>query len=147
KLKAGVPVTATISVRNDGPAVEDVFADPRLRKQTEDVALLAASQPSDLDLPGAISGWIMPTPTTDGLGVAEATAPIELEMGFGILGEGDPDIRGVSSGNQAVAPYSAAEAPPGQWFLAPSLKGPFAAPTTGKVNTGMLVRTQSFDRN
>jgi hypothetical protein len=146
KLKAGVPVTATITVRNDGPAIEDVFADPRLR-QSEDVPLLAASQPGDLDLPGAASAWIMPTQTTDVLGVAEATAPIELEMAHSTIGEGDPDIRGFSSGNQSVAPYSAAEVPPGFWFLAPALRGPFDAPTTGKVNTGMLVRTQSFDTN
>jgi hypothetical protein len=146
KLKAGVPVTATISVRNDSPAIEDVFADPRL-KQSEDVALLAASQPGDLDLPGAASAWVMPTQTTEVLGVAEATAPIELEMAQGTIGEGDPDIRGISSGNQSVAPYSAGEVPPGFWFLAPALKGPFDAPTTGKVNTGMLVHTRSFDTN
>ena len=144
-LRAGRPVTATLSLRNRGPAVEDVFVDPRLRR-TDDLPLFPITPAAGLDLPGAFSAFVVPTQTSDVLGVAEASAPVVLEMGFG-SNEGDPDIGGVSSGTTAAALYSAPEVSPGVWFLAPSLRGPFSAPATGKADTGMLARTQAFDTN
>jgi len=81
------------------------------------------------------------------LGVAQGSRPIVLEMGYGELGEGDPDLIGQSQGNNAAAFFSAPELNNGPWFLAPALRGPFDAATTGTAQTGMLVHTTAFDRN
>ena len=68
-------------------------------------------------------------------------------MGFGVLGEGDPDLLGTSQGNNAAAFYGANEVANGPWFEAPSMRGPFDTAQSGTVTTGMLVSTQGFDRN
>jgi subtilase family protein/peptidase inhibitor I9 len=146
KLKAGQPVTATISVRNPGPAIEDVFVDPRLGG-TSDLALLPFSDANDQPLPGAFAFFVPPTQTSDVVGAANASAPIELELGFGVIGEGDPDIRGLSSGNSAAALYSAPEVSAGPWFVQPALRGPFSGPASGTADMGMLARTATFDSN
>jgi hypothetical protein len=62
-----------------------------------------------------------------------------------VFGEGDPDLLGQSSGNSAAAAYSAREVANGPWFLAPAMRGPFDAATTGTANTGMLAHTRAFD--
>jgi hypothetical protein len=148
KLAAGQPVTATLTVRNDGPGTEDVFADPRLREESL-LPVLPISQAADLPLPipGDVPAptFIVPTQTDTVLGGADATAPILLEMGFGVFGEGDPDLLGQSSGNRAAAAYSAREVANGPWFLAPALRGPFDAPAHGTANVGMLGHTKAFD--
>ena len=150
KLAAGTPVTATLTVRNDGPGTEDVFADPRLGDASL-LPVLPISQATALPLP--IPGnlppptFVVPTQTDTVLGGAEATAPILLEMGFGVFGEGDPDLLGQSSGNQAAAAYSARDVANGPWFLAPALRGPFDAPSHGTANVGMLARTKAFDHD
>jgi hypothetical protein len=141
-------VTATLTVRNDGPGTEDVFADPRLREESL-LPVLPISQAADLPLPipGDVPAptFIVPTQTDTVLGGADATAPILLEMGFGVFGEGDPDLLGQSSGNRAAAAYSAREVANGPWFLAPALRGPFDAPAHGTANVGMLGHTKAFD--
>jgi hypothetical protein len=148
KLAAGRPVTAQLTVRNDGPGTEDVFADPRLNDQSL-LPVLPISQATNLPLPipGDVPAptFIVPTQTDTVLGGAEASAPILLEMGFGVFGEGDPDLLGQSAGNRAAAAYSAREVANGPWFLAPALRGPFDAPATGTANLGMLAHTRSFD--
>jgi hypothetical protein len=148
KLAAGRPVTAQLTVRNDGPGTEDVFADPRLNDQSL-LPVLPISQATNLPLPipGDVPAptFIVPTQTDTVLGGAEASAPILLEMGFGVFGEGDPDLLGQSAGNRAAAAYSAREVANGPRFLAPALRGPFDAPATGTANLGMLAHTRSFD--
>jgi hypothetical protein len=89
----------------------------------------------------------VPTHSDAVLGVAQATAPIVLEMGFGVFTEGDPDLIGLSQGNNAAAAFAAPELNAGPWFLAPSLRGPFDAAASGSAQTGMLVHTTAFDRN
>jgi hypothetical protein len=49
-VRAGTPVTATISVHNNGPGTEDVFADPRT-KGSETDALASLDQATGLPLP------------------------------------------------------------------------------------------------
>jgi hypothetical protein len=109
-------------------------------------AHLAGHEPAAAD-PGRRPGADVhrPTQTDTVLGGAEASAPILLEMGFGVFGEGDPDLLGQSAGNRAAAAYSAREVANGPWFLAPALRGPFDAPATGTANLGMLAHTRSFD--
>jgi hypothetical protein len=146
KVRAGQPITATISVRNTGPGTMDVFADPRLDASETD-PLLTISDSTTVTMPGTESPtWLVPTQSDAVLGVAQGSRPIVLEMGFGGLGEGDPDLIGQSRGNDAAAFYSAPELANGPWFLAPSMRGPFDAPATGTADTGMLVHTTAFDR-
>jgi hypothetical protein len=147
-LAAGKPVTATLTVRNDGPGTEDVFADPRLNSRSL-LPVLPISQATNLPLPipGDLPApqFVVPTQTDRVVGAAEATAPILLEMGYDVFGEGDPDLLGQSSGNRAAVSYSAAEVANGPWFLAPALRGPFNAATSGKANVGMASHTKAFD--
>jgi Subtilase family len=148
KLVAGTPVTATLTVHNDGPGTEDVFADPRLNEQSL-LPVLPISQATNLPLPipGDVPAptFIVPTQTDRVLSAAEATAPILLEMGFGVFGEGDPDILGQSSGKVAAAAYSAPEVANGPWFLAPAMRGPFDSAASGAANVGMAGHTKAFD--
>ena len=147
-VAAGKPVTATISVRNDGPGTEDVFADPRLNDASLlPVVPISQATALPLPIPGDVPAptFVVPTQTDRVQGAADATAPILLEMGFGVFGEGDPDILGQSSGKRAAASYSAAEVANGPWFLAPAMRGPFDAATTGTANVGMVSHTKAFD--
>jgi len=71
-----------------------------------------------------------------------------LELGFGALGEGDPDVVGVSQGNDASAFF---DGPPGlsngTWFLAPRCAGRSTRPPRGRRRSGMLAHMKAFDRN
>jgi hypothetical protein len=146
KVRNGQPITATIRVRNDGPGTEDVFADPRLNGNETD-SVLPITPATGLTMPGAVSEFVVPTETNALLGVAQANRPILLEMGYFEIGEGDPDLLGQSQGNNASAQYSAPEVANGPWGLAPSMVGPFDTAQTGTVDTGMLARTEAFDRD
>ncbi len=68
-LQAGKPTTATIKVRNGGPATERLFLDPRLHARM-DLPLLALTPDQNLPLPIAVtrprrcrSTWCRPRPT------------------------------------------------------------------------------------
>jgi hypothetical protein len=148
-LQAGQPVTATVNVTNTGPGTMDVFADPRLADQSESDSLLPLFANPTVSLPGtAVPFFLVPTQTDAVLGAALGSAPIVLEMGYGVLGEGDPDLLGVSQSNNATASYSGPpELSNGTWFVAPALRGPFAAAATGSATVGMLAHMKAFDRN
>jgi len=149
KVEAGKPVTATVRVRNNGPGTLDVFADPRLSKQSETDGLVPLFAPAKVALPGTtVPSFLVPTQTDAVIGAAQGTAPIVLEMGYGELGEGDPDLIGVSQGNNAAAVYSGPpELSNGTWFLAPALRGPFDAAASGSATVGMAARMKAFDRD
>jgi hypothetical protein len=148
KLKSGVPVTARVSVRNDGPMIEDVFVDARL-PQKDDLQVGSITPPNvPLPVPGDQLPplFLVPTQTDTVIGVAEATRPILLEMGRAVFSLGDdPDVPGISQGNQAVASYQAPETSPGLWLLAPAMRGPFDGPATGAARTAMIAHTKTFD--
>jgi hypothetical protein len=150
KVRVGRPVTATIGVRNDGPGTEDVFADPRLSSESL-LPVLPISQATGIPLPipGDLPAptFVVPTQTDRVIGAADATSPILLELGFGVFGEGDPDLLGTSQGNRAAATYAADEVSNGPWFLAPAMRGPFDAPAKGTANTGLLGHTKAFDHD
>jgi len=148
KVRAGRPVTATINVRNDGPGTEDVFADPRLDDESLLPTLpITQATAIPLPIPGDLPAptFVVPTQTDRVIGAADATSPILLELGFGVFGEGDPDLLGQSQGNRAAATYAADEVSNGPWFLAPAMRGPFDAPTKGTANVGLLSHTKAFD--
>ena len=149
KVAAGQPVTATVRVTNTGPGTRDVFADPRLAKESETDSLLPLFAPAKVALPGTnVPSFLVPTQTDAVLGAAQGSAPIVLEMGYGELGEGDPDLIGVSRGNNAASAYSGPpELSNGTWFLAPALRGPFDGPASGSATVGMLAHMKAFDRD
>ncbi|MGZ6637262.1 MAG: S8 family peptidase [Solirubrobacteraceae bacterium] len=149
KVKAGQPITATVTVHNDGPGTEDVFADPRLNSSETDSVFPISNNTVPLPIPGdePAPTFLVPTQVNGVLGVAQANRPILLEMGFGVIGEGDPDLLGTSQGNNAAAFYSADEVANGPWFEAPAMRGPFDSAQSGTVTTGLLVNAQAFDHN
>ena len=146
KVKAGQTITATVTVHNDGPGTEDVFADPRLNSSETD-AVFPISNPT-VKLPTtAVPSFLVPTQVDQLLGVAQANRPILLELGFGVIAEGDPDLLGTSQGNNAAAFYGANEVANGPWFEAPAMRGPFDTAQTGTASMGLLAHLQAFDRN
>ena len=149
KVQSGQPITATVRVTNTGPGTMTVFADPRLANRSEIDSLAPLFAPPTVPLPGTnVPNFLVPTQTDAVVGAAEGTQPIVLEMGYGELGEGDPDVLGVSQGNDAAASFSGPpELSNGTWFLAPSLRGPFDAPASGSATVGMAARMKAFDRN
>jgi len=83
----------------------------------------------------------MPTQTNRVTAAAQASEPVTFDWGFG-----DPHLVAVSSGNSAAGQFSAQEATPGVWFIAPAPIGPFSGPATpGTVSTGLLAHTRAFD--
>ncbi len=56
----------------------------------------------------------MPSQTNAVTAAAEASAPVTFDWGFG-----DPHLAAASSGNTAASQFSAGEAAPGIWFIAP----------------------------
>jgi Subtilase family/Peptidase inhibitor I9 len=149
KVAAGEPITARIRVRNTGPGTMDVFADPRLAKESETDALAPLFAPPVVKLPGTnVPSFLVPTQVDTVIGAAQADKPIVLEMGYGELGEGDPDLIGVSRGNNAAAAYAGPpEVSNGTWFLAPALRGPFDGPASGEATVGMVAHMKAFDRD
>jgi hypothetical protein len=143
-IRAGKSKTATIKVRNDGPASEDLFLDPRLPGR-QAFSLLALTPDTNIGLPLSVDTippiYLVPTQTNELDAAAEATEPVTFDFGFG-----DPDIAAISHGTTASAQYSAPEATPGLWDIAPTPVGPFTGPApAGTVSTGLVAHTRSFD--
>lgn len=136
--------TATIAVRNNGPAPEDLFLDPR-RRRRQSLPLLSLTPDTNLDFPLSADTtppiYLVPTQTDELDALAQATQPVTFDFGYG-----DPDIAATSQGTTASAHYSAPEATPGLWDIAPSPVGPFTAPApTGTVSTALVAHTRRFD--
>jgi hypothetical protein len=145
-LPAGKPVKLTVQVKNNGPASEDLFLDPRLPGR-QDFSLLSLTPTTNLRLPLSPDElpplFIMPTQTNQVFAAAQATIPVTFDWGFD-----DPDLGAMSSGNSASSSYSVSEAAPGIWGIEPTAIGPFSGPVTaGTVSAGMLVHTRGFDFN
>jgi hypothetical protein len=143
-IRAGARRTATIAVRNDGPASEDLFLDPRLPR-SQPFSLLSLTPDRDIDLPLPVDVippiYAVPTQTSELDAVAEATRPVTFDFGYG-----DPDIAAISRGNTAWARFSTPEASPGLWAIAPTPVGPFTGPApAAKVSTGLIAHTRAFD--
>ena len=148
-MKAGQTITATVTVHNDGPGTEDVFADPRLNSSETDSVFPISNNTVPLPIPGNVPAptFVVPTQVSGVVGVAQADRPILLEMGFGVIGEGDPDLLGTSQGNNAAAVYRAGEVANGPWFEAPAMRGPFDTAQSGTATTGLLAHLLAFDHN
>jgi Subtilase family len=142
-LPAGQPVTATIKVTNAGNIGKDFFADPRLNGKVPQ--LLLGSDVNDVALPLSLTAqpnWLVPTNTNALVVGAQGTVPITMDVGAQF---GDPDVLGLSFGNNSVASLTAPEVAPGIFFGIPEATGPFTSGTTGTVNLAAVANTNPFD--
>ena len=142
-LPAGQPVTATIKVTNTGNISKDFFADPRLNGKVPQ--LLLGSDVNNVPLPLSLTAqpdWLVPTNTNALVVGAQGTVPITMDVSWAF---GDPDVLGVSSGNNSVAALAAPEVAPGFFFALPEATGPFTSGTTGTVNLAAVANTNPFD--
>ena len=140
-LKAGHPITATVTVTNTGNIRKDFFADARL----DSVARLGllGSGVNNVPLPlAARPDWFVPTGTRKLLVAASGTVPITMDVS---AANGDPDVLGTSSDHASIASLSAPEIAPGVFFALPEATGPFTATTTGTVNLTAIATTHRFD--
>ncbi len=142
-LTAGTPLTATVTVTNDGPGTEQLFLDPRTEERRF-VSLLSVTPSTGVPLPVPMTQlppvYLMPT-ETDAVGAfAQATQPVTFDFGFG-----DPSLAAIATGERAAG-YFLGHATPGLWDLAPDELGPFSGPApAGTVSTGMVALTRGFD--
>ncbi len=86
--------------------------------------------------------WLVPTHTRLLAVAAKGTVPIVMDVS---ALNGDPDVLGLSFGNNSVAALLADELAPGFWFGLPEARGPFTSPTTGTVDLGAVADTNPFD--
>jgi subtilisin family serine protease len=142
-LPAGQPVTATISVTNTGNIQKDFFADPRLNGKVPQELL--GGDLNNVGLPLSLAAqpfWLVPTNTNALVVAAQGTVPITMDAQEQF---GDPDVGGVSFGNNSVAADAAPEVAPTFWVALPEATGPFTAGTTGTVNLAAVANTNPFD--
>ena len=142
-LPAGQPVTATITVTNTGNIQKDFFADPRLAGKVPQELL--GNTVNNVPLPlstSVVPNWLIPTNTNALVVAAQGTVPITMDAQEQF---GDPDVLGVSFGNNAVAADAAPEVAPTFWVALPDATGPFTTGTTGTVNLAAVANTNPFD--
>jgi subtilisin family serine protease len=142
-LTAGQPVTATIKVTNTGNIAKDFFADPRLNGKVPQQLL--GADVNNVTLPLSLTAqpnWLVPTNTNALVVGAQGTVPITMDVSWLF---GDPDVLGLSFGNNSVAALAAPEVAPGLFFGIPEATGPFTSATTGTVNLAAVANTNPFD--
>jgi hypothetical protein len=143
-LPAGQPVTATITVTNTGNTRKDFFADARLNGKVPQELLGAAvnNVPLPLSVFAVPPNWLVPTNTNLLEVAAQGTVPITMDAQQQF---GDPNVLGVSFGNNSVAVVAGSELAPGFEVGLPDATGPFTSPTNGTVNLAAVANTNLFD--
>jgi subtilisin family serine protease len=142
-LAVGKPVTATVTVTNNGTTPEAYFVDARLNRQA--TVSLATSTPR-LKVPNGIGvtpSFLVPSHTTALHATVSAPEPVYFDFGWEF---GDPDV-GSTTGKTATGSITAPEVPSGYWGITPSLPGPFGAaqPQTVVAAVSMTATTAAFD--
>jgi hypothetical protein len=143
-LKAGQPVTATITVTNTGTTRKDYFADARLSNRAS-VPLTGANATNvSLPLSGSpLPSWLVPPGTTGLTVTGQATIPITMDLSWAL---GDPDVPAASPGTSVVASLAAQEVAPGTFVGMPAAYGPFSTSgTSGQVSLTASANTYPFD--
>jgi len=146
-IPAGATRTARVKVTNAGGTELSLFLDPRLdRRRLYSLTTGLGSQAAGLTLPLPATGtpplFQVPTETNLLLALAQASAPVTFNWGFG-----NPDLESTSAGDTAYGAFAEPEVTPGLWYIEPSLVGPLSGPATATVNTGMAAHTRVFDRS
>jgi hypothetical protein len=142
-LPAGRPVTMTLHVHNTGVAPASFYVDPRTDTWS-DVQLIPDSSAADVPLtPSAIMGYLVPTETSQVVGIASGSIPITADMG---PNTGEPETLGAPGpGNVAVVTNRATLVSQGTWLLEADQIGPFDTPRTGTANFAAMAHTRTFD--
>lgn len=151
-LPGGAPVTATVTVTNNGSAPQAYFVDPRLNA-TQPLVLASFDGVSSVALPNAGSDpqWLVPTETSGVTVTQTSTVPTMFDTGADI---GDPDLASSSlkagslCSTSPTASYNppGGTAPAGLWYAGPSECGPYAtAAAAGVATDSMTVQTKGFD--
>ena len=143
-LTAGKPVTADVTVTNNGTTPEAYFVDPRLNSQ---VTLgLAAQSTSTLTLPdvdGVVPQYLVPSHTTAIKATVSASAPVFFDITYPY---GDPDLIS-TTGKTATRSYSATDVGAGDWTVTAFRPGPTRR-RAGKnitAHVSMTATTAGFD--
>ena len=144
-IPAGTTKTAKVRVTNSGLTALSLFIDPRLtRRKLYPLTVAPGSEATGLALPlsadGGVPVFTVPTETNLVLASAHASAPVTFNWGFG-----NPDLESTSVGDNAFGAFAEPEVTPGEWYLEPSLVGPFTGAASGTVDTGMAGNTRVFD--
>jgi subtilisin family serine protease len=143
-LTAGTPVTADVTVTNNGTSPEAYFVDARLNNQV--TTPLAAQNTSSLSLPnltGTVPTYLVPSHTTALSSKVSSTAPLFYDFTYNF---GDPDV--ISTvGKTATASLSSASIADGDWTITPFLVGPTGKKAAKAVtaSTSMTATTAAFD--
>ena len=143
-LAAGTPVTAMVTVQNDGTTPEAYFVDARTSTQTT-VNLAPQSTPT-LTLPnvnGVVPAFLVPSHTTAIKATVSSPSPLYFDFSYPF---GDPDLIS-SSGKTATGSLSEPDVPAGNWTVTPFLVGPIGKNAAKKVtaHVSMTATTAGFD--
>lgn len=144
-LTAGTPVTAQVSVTNNGTSPEAYFVDGRLNTQV--TTPLAAQNTSTLVLPnlsGTVPTYLVPSQTTALASKVSSTRRLFFDFTYDF---GDPDVIS-STGRTAKASLSASPIANGDWTITPFLFGPTGKKPATEVtaSTSMTATTAAFDK-
>jgi len=159
KLAAGTPVTALVTITNNGVAPEAFFVDPRL-DATQALTLIGIAPTTltvSLPMTGFFPTWFVPTETSS-LSVSQ-TSTVPAMFDFSPF-SGDPDLASASlrPGPLCSDTASASYTPPGgtvtagYWSAGPTECGPYAATSTppsapaGSATISMIAQTKGFDQ-
>jgi Subtilase family len=149
RIAAGKSRTVTVTVKNNGVGIQDLFLDPRT-PQRQAFSLLAITPDAGIEFPLPAGTtppfYLVPTQTNTIDAVAQASEPVTFDFGPEF---GDPDLPAISSGNSAAATFATRAATPELWDIAPTTVGPFGdtGAAKGTVSTAMIAHTLGFDTN
>ena len=144
KLTAGTPVTAFVTVTNNGTTPEAYFVDARLRDLVK--LNLAAQTTSTLTLPnvsGVVPEYLVPSQTAAIKTTVSSSAPLYFDFSYPF---GDPDLLS-TTGKTATGLYSAPDISATEWTVTPFLVGPTGAKPAKNVTAtvSMTATTAGFD--
>ena len=145
QLTAGQPVTANVTVTNNGSSPEAYFVDPRLSTSvTQKLATQTVSQFPLPDLDGFIPTYLVPSHSTAITAKAVSSAPVFFDFSWAF---GDPDLIS-TTGDTATGSYTASPVADGDWNVTPFLVGPTGAKAAKSrtVTTSLTVTRSEFNR-
>jgi hypothetical protein len=143
-LPAGTPVTAMVTVENNGTTPEAYFIDARTSAQT--TVNLAPQTTPTLTLPnvtGVVPTYLVPSHTTSIKTTVSSPSSLFFDFSYPF---GDPDLIS-STGKTATGSFSAPDIPAGDWTVTPFLTGPIGAKPAKNVTAtvSMTATTAGFD--
>ena len=148
---SGKPLTATITVINNGVTTAEYFADARLTTATSTV-LPPVTCSSVTTLPGTCGEYYVPTEVTNIAFTAKSSVAINMDaynfVGYNVGGTAAPDLFAKSTGKDTVtASLTEPEIPWGAWYVIPAEVGPYkaAGAPTEPVTMSAVANMKAFD--